>query len=166
MGTKTLAGQQHTVAWPAGSRGWCAKGPRIETRGSHHIIAHPISRQIGFYGSGVRVIRKSNFPLIHNKHQNKIFQFTTYFTDIENPEILGVPANIIHSTDEEYATAIVNWVEPTANDNSESQILTSNHSPGDSYPIGVTVVEYTSVDLSGNTETRSFTITINGMFND
>ena len=35
--------------------GWGARGPRIETRGSHHIIAHPISRQIGFSGSGVRV---------------------------------------------------------------------------------------------------------------
>ena len=55
MGTKTLAGQRHTVAWPGGSQGWCARGPGIETRGSHHIIAHPIPRQIGFSGSGVRV---------------------------------------------------------------------------------------------------------------
>ena len=55
MGKKTLAGQRHTVAWPAGSHGWCARGPRIETRGSHYIIAHPISRQIGFFGSGVRI---------------------------------------------------------------------------------------------------------------
>ena len=37
----------------AGSRGWCARGPRIETRGSHHIIAHPISRQIGFLAQGL-----------------------------------------------------------------------------------------------------------------
>ena len=48
-------GQRHTVAWPAGSQGWCARGPGIETRGSHHIISHPISRQIGFSGSGVSV---------------------------------------------------------------------------------------------------------------
>ena len=56
MGTNTLAGQRHTVAWPAGSRGWGARGRRIETRGSHHIIARPVSRQIGFPGSGVRVM--------------------------------------------------------------------------------------------------------------
>ena len=55
MCKKTLAGQRHTVAWPAGSGGWCARGPWIETRGSQHIIAHPISHQIGFSGSGVRV---------------------------------------------------------------------------------------------------------------
>ena len=55
MATKTRAGQRHTVAWSAGSRGWGARGPRIETQGSHHIIAHPISRQIGFSGSEVRV---------------------------------------------------------------------------------------------------------------
>ena len=58
MGTKTLAGQRHTVAWPARSRGWCARGPRIKTRGSHHIIAHVISRQIGFSGSGVRIMMR------------------------------------------------------------------------------------------------------------
>ena len=56
MATKTLAGQRHTVAWSAGSRGWDARGRRIKTRGRHHIIARPISRQIGFSGSGVRVI--------------------------------------------------------------------------------------------------------------
>ena len=56
MRTKTLARQQHTVAWPAGSWAWCARGPRIESRGSHHIIAQPISCQIGFSSSGVRVM--------------------------------------------------------------------------------------------------------------
>ena len=61
MGTKTLAGQRHMAAWPAGSRGWCARGPWIETQGSHHIIAHAISRQIGFSGSGVRVNRANIF---------------------------------------------------------------------------------------------------------
>ena len=33
---------------PCRVMGWCARSPRIEIRGSHHIIAHPISRQIGF----------------------------------------------------------------------------------------------------------------------
>ena len=54
MFKKKRTGQQRTVAWPVGSGGWCARGLRIETRGSHHIISHPISRQIGFSGSGVR----------------------------------------------------------------------------------------------------------------
>ena len=36
--------------------GWCARGPRIETRGNRHIISHPISRQIGLTRSAVRVI--------------------------------------------------------------------------------------------------------------
>ena len=58
MRTKTLAGQRYTVAWPVGSWAWCARGRQIETRGSHHIILHPISRQIGFSGSGGRVNTK------------------------------------------------------------------------------------------------------------
>ena len=79
-----------------------------------------------------------------------------------NPVITGIPDDTLQNTNQGSATAIVNWVEPTATDNSGSQTLTSNHSPGDSYPMGVTVVEYISVDLSGNTDTQSFTITING----
>ena len=61
MATKTWAGQRHTVAWSAGSRGWGARGRRIETRGSHHIIARPISRQIGFsfLARGLGLISKS-----------------------------------------------------------------------------------------------------------
>ena len=89
--------------------------------------------------------------------------FVSISTDIVNPVILGIPADMIQNTDDKSATAVVNWVEPTATDNSVSQILTSNHSPGESYPIGVTTVEYTSVDPSGNTVMQSFTITINGM---
>tara|TARA_B110000881_G_C18553997_1_gene505764 strand:- start:725 stop:901 length:177 start_codon:yes stop_codon:yes gene_type:complete len=34
-------------------RGWCATGPRIETRGNHHISSHPVSRQIGFLAPGL-----------------------------------------------------------------------------------------------------------------
>ena len=85
-------------------------------------------------------------------------------SDAEKPVISDLPDDITRNADQGSATTAVNWVEPTATDNSGSQILTSNHSPGDSYPIGVTAVEYTSVDPSGNTEMQSFTITINGNF--
>ena len=57
MRTKTLAGQRHTVAWPGSLPGQGAevtRGRQIEIRGSHHIILHPISCQIGFSGSGLR----------------------------------------------------------------------------------------------------------------
>ena len=38
MGTKTLPGQRHMVAWRAGSEGWCARGPQIESRGNQPLL--------------------------------------------------------------------------------------------------------------------------------
>ena len=81
-----LNGQEN--AWPAGSRGWCARGPRIETRGSHHIIAHPILCQIGFSGSGLglsyqKVQRLRQRFLV--KIENVIFPKSLFFLiKIEN----------------------------------------------------------------------------------
>ena len=74
----------------------------------------------------------------------------------------GLPADITQDADPGVATAIVNWVVPTVTDNSGSHTMTSSHSPGQPFPIGVTVVEYTAVDQVGNTESQTFNITING----
>ena len=52
-----------------GSWAWCARGLRIESRGSHHIIAQPILHQIGFSGSGVMVNTSKHVPLSLHKCQ-------------------------------------------------------------------------------------------------
>ena len=81
MATKTWAGRRHTVAWSAGSRGWGARGPRIETRGSHHIIAHPISRQIAFLARGLglkstRILKYGIFSIKYDGLGDKIREHT------------------------------------------------------------------------------------------
>ena len=70
-----------------------------------------------------------------------------------------MPAKITKETDTGLATAVVNWVEPNA---SGSQTLTSSHSPGSSFSIGLTSVEYTAVDADGNTATATFIVEIEG----
>ena len=72
-------------------------------------------------------------------------------------------ANITHNTYYGLATAVVSWVEPYAIDNSGFPTLTSSHSPGSSFSIGVTHVEYTAVDGSGNKVTSMFVIDIKGV---
>ncbi|XP_072028212.1 hyalin-like [Amphiura filiformis] len=86
--------------------------------------------------------------------------FTVTIQDGENPVIGNAPANIIQDTDPGMATANVTWTSPTASDNSGSQTLTSSHTPGLSFPIGVTIVTYNATDCTGNTVTSSFTVTI------
>ena len=73
-----------------------------------------------------------------------------------------MPANITQGTDGGSATAVVIWVEPNASDNSGSQTLTSSHSPGSSFSIGITPVEYTVIDPSGNIAVGIFAIDIKG----
>ena len=73
-----------------------------------------------------------------------------------------MPGGILHGTESGSATAVVTWTPPTASDNSGSPTLTSSHNPGDLFSIGDTSVTYTSVDPSGNTEIKTFTVSIYG----
>ncbi|XP_072017506.1 uncharacterized protein [Amphiura filiformis] len=86
--------------------------------------------------------------------------FTVTIQDREKPVIGNVTANIIQDTSPGLATAIVTWTSPTGGDNSGSQTMTSSHTPGSIFPIGVTTVTYKSTDDAGNTATSSFTVTI------
>ena len=85
-----------------------------------------------------------------------------FLTDIVNPVISGMPDNIGKKTDEGKATTMVEWVKPSATDNSGSLTLTSSHSPGERFHTGVTTVNYTAVDSSWNEATKSFTVTVKG----
>ena len=59
------------------------------------------------------------------------------------------------------ASAEVSWTPPTANGNSGVAVtLTSNYRPGDRFPIGVTTVIYTAVDIYGNTANFSFDVIV------
>ncbi len=82
--------------------------------------------------------------------------------DNEYPVISGIPQNITQDTDPELPTAVVNWTEPTAGDNSGSVTLTSSHVSGETFPIGLTVVTYTAVDDASNMNKESFAIVIEG----
>ena len=84
--------------------------------------------------------------------------------DNENPVIAGCPTDQSFDTDAGVATATVSWTEPTAEDNSGTQSLTSTHLPGATFSIGTTAVTYTSEDDAGNTDTCTFNVIITGVF--
>ncbi len=80
--------------------------------------------------------------------------------DTENPVITGCPANITVGNDPNVCGAMVSWIEPTATDNVGVASFTSDHKPGDSFPVGTTTVTYTAKDAAGNMAVCSFTVTV------
>ena len=71
--------------------------------------------------------------------------------------------NLNVNTDVGLPTANVSWMEPTVTDNSGFFTLTTNHTSGSAFAIGVTTVTYTATDPSGNTAGYSFDITVQGI---
>src|SRR5581483_6885368 len=82
------------------------------------------------------------------------------FADIEKPVIHDCPSDVTVGNDAGACGAKVSWIEPTATDNVAVTSLSSNHKPGDNFPVGTTVVTYTARDAAGNTSTCSFNVKV------
>lgn len=87
--------------------------------------------------------------------------FTVTVNDTENPTIVGLPANITVGNDLSTCGATVSWIEPTATDNCSGATIAPSALNGTEFPVGITVVSYTAGDAHGNTNTASFTVTVN-----
>ena len=81
-------------------------------------------------------------------------------TDDTPPVISNCPADIVVSMTGAGCDETVNWTAPTAKDNCNLATFTSMFKPGDTFPIGITTVTYTATDVSGNSSTCSFTVTV------
>ena len=69
------------------------------------------------------------------------------------------------NTDASLPNTTVSWTPPTASDNSgEVVTLTSDYSPGDTFPIGTTTVTYTAMDVYGNMATCTFNVVVTGKY--
>ena len=87
------------------------------------------------------------------------------FTDSEIPALSGTPSTQNINTDTGLPNATVSWTPPSVSDNSgEAVTLTSDYSPGDTFPIGTTTVTYTATDTSGNTATSAFNVVVTGKY--
>ena len=88
--------------------------------------------------------------------------FDVTVDDNENPTIV-CPADIIQNNDLGVCGATVNYVTPVGLDNCAGSItsLLAGQASGTIFPIGTTTVDYEVVDVSGNTASCSFDVTIN-----
>lgn len=88
-----------------------------------------------------------------------VCSFKVFVKDRTNPVITGCPATDINRTATTLCGIVVTWTQPIATDNCDV-VLTSDHLPGDFFPIGTTVVTYTATDNSGNISQCSFNVNI------
>ncbi|XP_072030573.1 uncharacterized protein [Amphiura filiformis] len=87
--------------------------------------------------------------------------FVIQVEDKEPPVFIYCPDSITQPVDSGYDAASVMWDVPTTTDNTGEMVtLISWENPGDIFPLGVTVVEYTATDVYSNQQNCRFSITI------
>ena len=86
--------------------------------------------------------------------------FTITVSDTELPTIANCPANIVLNNTPGACGAVVTWTAPTITDNCPGVTVTSTHTSGSTFPIGITTVTYTATDAKGNVNVCSFTVTV------
>ncbi|HMI31527.1 MAG TPA: HYR domain-containing protein, partial [Candidatus Limnocylindrales bacterium] len=87
--------------------------------------------------------------------------FTVTVTDTEKPA-LSAHANISVNNDAGLCSALVSFSPPTATDNCPGVgLVSSSPASGSVFPVGTTTVTSTVTDAHGNTQTSTFTVTVN-----
>ena len=86
--------------------------------------------------------------------------FIITVSDVEEPTVSGVPADMQISTSPGTCSANASWIEPVATDNCGIQGWVSDHASGGSFALGLTTVTYVASDASSNSTSVSFTITV------
>ena len=87
--------------------------------------------------------------------------FTVTVNDTEAPAVAGCPADITVNNNFNVCGASVTWTAPVFTDNCGAPVVTATHTPGTTFPIGVTAVTYTATDAAGNVTVCSFNVTVN-----
>lgn len=89
-------------------------------------------------------------------------QFNITVVESIPPDIFNCPANITVNAPSGACSATATWTAPFAFDGccSCNVPIVSTMNPGSTFAVGVTTVTYTATDLSGNTTTCAFTVTV------
>ncbi|MHC4935791.1 MAG: HYR domain-containing protein, partial [Planctomycetota bacterium] len=109
------------------------------------------------FALGITTVQYTTTDLAGNSTQAS---FTVTVIDTQSPQLIDVPSDMIMPNQAGQCGKPVSWAAPSAVDNCAIGSLTSDHQPGEFFPVGDTTVTYTAVDPSGNSSQASFTITI------
>ena len=85
------------------------------------------------------------------------------FSDVEDPIVESCPTNQSLNTSLGQPTAVVNWINPEASDNSRTEpTVTCSVESGSKFGIGENEVKCQAFDPAGNYATCLFIITVKG----
>ncbi|XP_033122072.1 hyalin-like [Anneissia japonica] len=91
------------------------------------------------------------------------FASCSFMVDVEDqePPVINCPSNIFMQSAVGVSSLLVIWDQVNATDNSQNPpTITSNYNSNDSFPLGITEVNFNATDGSGNLANCSFTVTI------
>lgn len=78
------------------------------------------------------------------------------------PTFSSCPINIVANSDPGVCGAVVNWTSPVVGDNCNATISQiQGPTSGSVFPVGTTIVQFLATDLGANTDTCTFTVTVN-----
>ena len=87
-------------------------------------------------------------------------QFVITVVDDTPPGITNMPADILLIADSGQCGSVATWSEPASTDNCSGELLANNIISGSFFIVGDTQVSYVATDVSGNTTTEIFTVTV------
>ncbi len=104
----------------------------------------------------------NNVMLTVTDNNGNVSMCTAVVTVIDDiAPIISCPTNVITNTDAGLCSALVVFSDALASDNCNVTVAQTAGLPsGSAFPVGVSTVEFTATDDSGNTTSCSFTITV------
>ncbi|NOT38730.1 MAG: HYR domain-containing protein [Saprospiraceae bacterium] len=105
-------------------------------------------------------VTTNTFTVTDASGNTKTCSFTVTVNETEVPSVT-CPANIVQGTDPGQCNAIITLVGATATDNCQLDNITYAPASGSTFNTGTTSVIVTATDASGNTNSCSFTVTVN-----
>ncbi|XP_070545129.1 uncharacterized protein [Ptychodera flava] len=130
--------------------------PPVATDNSGNVIVSGSHNPGSAFVIGATVV---SYEAVDSSGNKETCDFAVRVTDTEKPFII-CPSNASTTANIENPSVSVFWPLPNATDNSGIVSLSSIHSPGSNFPIGLTVVYYEAVDPSGNNQSCSFTVRV------
>ncbi|MGD1848490.1 MAG: HYR domain-containing protein, partial [Salibacteraceae bacterium] len=90
-----------------------------------------------------------------------VCSFDVVVTDTEAP-VITCPANVSTNNDAGLCSAVVSFTAPSISDNCPGATLTqlAGLPSGSAFPVGITTNTFVATDVSGNTDTCSFTVEV------
>lgn len=131
--------------------------------GGNVILAYSTSPQTDLNSGDNFPVGETTVTYVALRNGTILDDFETFtITVVDNiaPTFDITPGNVIAAANSN-CEAVVNWSVPTVLDNCTTGIVpTSPISPGDTFPLGTTMVTYSAQDEAGNAAIYSFNVTV------